>query len=312
MENAPFSSDIADGPEDARSFWLTARDGVRIRISLWGQAKKGTVLLLPGRTEFVEKYGRVARILAARGYATLAIDWRGQGLADRLLDDPNKGHVTQFTDYQMDLDAVIAALPKLGLDADKLYLIAHSMGGCIGLRAVMEGLKVRAAVFSAPMWGLPVAKPLRLLAHTLSHTGLGRLYVPGNEGATSYAATTPFEGNTLTSDAEALAFMQAQTTAHPELALGAPTLQWATEAFAEMAALEKMPSPDLPAIGFTGADEEIVTNSAVKHRMARWSKGQYKDFPGARHEIMMERADVQNSFFERTFDLFEHAPARSG
>ena len=61
--------------------------GVRIRVGLWHrQGPAGTVLLFPGRTEYVEKYGRTARLLAARGLATLVIDWRGQGIADRLVE----------------------------------------------------------------------------------------------------------------------------------------------------------------------------------------------------------------------------------
>lgn len=301
---------MAEGPADARCFWLTAKDGLRLRIGLWGTPRNGTVLLFPGRTEYIEKYGRAAGELTARGYACVAIDWRGQGLADRLLDDPLKGHVTQFTDYQMDLDAVMAALPQLGLTTDRLYVIAHSMGGCIGLRAMMQGLPVHAAVFSAPMWGLPVPTPLRLLAHGLCQLGLSRMYVPGNKGAQSHAATVPFEGNNLTSDKDGLDYMQRQTSAHPQLSLGAPTLQWATQAFAEMATLASMPSPEVPAIGFTGADEEIVENSAVARRMADWKNGQYQDLPGARHEIMMEQPDTQRSFFDATCALFEQAPAR--
>ena len=74
------------------AFWLTAADGVRLRVGLWSHpGAQGTVLLLPGRTEYVEKYGRAAADLRSRGYATLAIDWRGQGLADRALDDPMSG-----------------------------------------------------------------------------------------------------------------------------------------------------------------------------------------------------------------------------
>ena len=56
------------------------RDGVRLRAGLWHrEAEAGTVLLFPGRTEYVEKYGRAARHFAARGLATMA--WTGAGRA---------------------------------------------------------------------------------------------------------------------------------------------------------------------------------------------------------------------------------------
>ena len=94
MESAPFFSTIADGPEDGAAWWLNTEDGVRIRVGLWNRdAPSGTVLLFPGRTEYIEKYGRTARLLADRGLATLAIDWRGQGIADRLVEDPATGQL---------------------------------------------------------------------------------------------------------------------------------------------------------------------------------------------------------------------------
>ena len=116
MKNAPLFSDIADGPDDGQAWWLTADDGVRIRVAAWArEAPRGTVLLFPGRTEYIEKYGRTARDLAENGYATLAIDWRGQGLAERLVDDAMAGHVLHFSDYQRDVAAMVEAAETLDL-----------------------------------------------------------------------------------------------------------------------------------------------------------------------------------------------------
>ena len=51
---APFYADVADGPPGGRAVWLHAADGVRLRAGLWPlQGARGTVLLLPGRTEYV-------------------------------------------------------------------------------------------------------------------------------------------------------------------------------------------------------------------------------------------------------------------
>ena len=139
MTDAPLFSAVADGPEGGRAFWVTAADGVRLRLGLWTHpGAQGTVLLLPGRTEYVEKYGRAAGDLRARGFATVVIDWRGQGLADRPLDDPMSGHVGDFAEYQLDFDAMVGFARAQGLP-EPYYLMAHSMGGCIGLRALLRG-----------------------------------------------------------------------------------------------------------------------------------------------------------------------------
>ena len=105
---APFHADLADGPPGGRAVWLRTADEVRIRAGLWRGGDKGTVFLLPGRTEYIEKYGRAAGDLVARGWSVLTVDWRGQGLADRALADPMAGHVHDFAQYQRDLDAVLA------------------------------------------------------------------------------------------------------------------------------------------------------------------------------------------------------------
>ena len=166
MEKAPFFSDVDDGPAGGHAVWLTCDDGVRIRLGVWPHdGAKGTVLLFPGRTEYIEKYGRAAADLAARGYATLAVDWRGQGLADRLMQDRAPGHVVEFADYQRDVRAVIAAAQEMDLPRP-WHLIAHSMGGCIGLRALHEGLPVASAVFTGPMWGIELPRAIRPMAFT--------------------------------------------------------------------------------------------------------------------------------------------------
>ena len=103
---APFFADVAEGPEGGAAHWLTTEDGLQIRVGHWTRPDvRGTVIVFPGRTEYVEKYGRDARILLEAGYATVAIDWRGQGIAARTQPNRAIGHVDYFPDYQRDVAA---------------------------------------------------------------------------------------------------------------------------------------------------------------------------------------------------------------
>ncbi len=313
MDSAPFFAQIAGGPDNVSAHWLPTADGVRIRMAVWPGAQtgagksKGTVLIFPGRTEYAEKYAQAAGDMNARGYGAIAIDWRGQGLADRLLDDPLIGHVGSFGDYQLDVAAVVRAMSALDLPRP-WYLMAHSMGGAIGLRALIDGLQVRAAVFSAPMWGIlitpllrPFAKPIGAIAERI---GLGNKAVPGS-GAQSYVLTAPFENNLLTTDPDMYRMLQEQAQAHPELSLAAPSFHWLHESFREMEDLRAIASPPVPTLTGLGSNERIVDPAAVRERMGRWPGGVLSLFKQAEHEIMMERPATRKLFFDKSAALFD-------
>ncbi|MGX9349819.1 alpha/beta fold hydrolase [Shimia sp. W99] len=307
LRDAPFYHDVADGPE-ARAWWLHCEDGVRIRMAYWAKEDaRGTVFLFPGRTEYIEKYGRSAHDLAARGYAQVSVDWRGQGLADRLIDDRRSGYVQNFTDYQQDVAAILEAAEQL--DCPKpWYVVAHSMGGCIGLRALMEGLPVNAAVFSGPMFGIQLSALMRPAAWAMSwassRTGQGHRYAPGTSAQT-YVLDAPFEGNTLTTDPDMYRYMQDQMHAYPDLALGGPSLHWLHEALRETKTLRMQPSPDYPCITFLGDAEKIVDSAAVHDRMQRWPNGSLELVPGGEHEVLMETQAKRDVIFDQICDLFD-------
>ena len=308
MTEAPLFDDVADGPAGGRAAWLSASDGVRIRVGWWALAgAKGTVILLPGRTEYIEKYGRAATDLAARGYATLTIDWRGQGLADRALPERLMGHVGDFDEYQRDLDAALAHARAVGLP-EPFYMIAHSMGGCIGLRALLRGLPFKSAAFSAPMWGILMAawmRPVALTISTLSHfIGAGGRYTPGT-GETSYVHSVPFAGNTLTTDPTMWDYMVGQGKAHPDLTLGGPSLGWLRAALAECLSLVRSAAPAVPALCALGLQEKIVDAGPIHARMATWPQGRLDLYPACEHEVMMETPATRARFFDAACALFD-------
>lgn len=310
LSAAPLFDEVADGPTAGAAYWVNTSDEVRIRVGRWVPPNaKGTVLLFPGRTEYIEKYGRAANELYQRSYATICVDWRGQGLADRLLDDPRIGHVNLFTDYQKDVEAVLRAARELDLP-QPYYLLAHSMGGCIGLRALFQGLPVQAVVFSGPMWGIRMTPLTRLVAWVLATSsgwvGQGGRLLPGGALAAPVKAT-PFESNLLTCDSDMFAYMVTQIDRHPELSLGSPSLHWLREALHETRNLAAQPSPNLPCLTYMGDNERIVDVDRIAQRMRNWPGSHFKTIGQAKHEVLMESPAVSTPIFEATASLFaEH------
>lgn len=304
MNEAPY---LGDGPETGRAQWLTTRDGVRVRVLTWPlQRARGTVFLLPGRTEHAEKYGPTAARMAQAGFASTAIDWRGQGLAQRLLPDPRKGHVRRFSDYQSDLDCWLKAAAEL---PRPWFMLAHSMGGCIGLRGLMRGLPFKAAGFSAPMWGIVVPggrqRLFAVLTGVASHLGLRNAYAPPPAtGPVCYLEIAPFAGNTLTADPQVWDWMQGQLRTNPELCIAGPTNGWLSEALSECVALARLPSPDVAVVTAVGTHESIVDAAPIDDRMARWPKGQLVKIGGAQHEILMAPPAQRDRFLDPVIALF--------
>lgn len=317
MEHAPFDSEISEGPAGAEAYWLWAEDGVKLRVALWRPEQtapphQGTIFFFPGRGECLEKYGRTAKNFADLGYTTLAIDWRGQGGSDRLTSDPMVGYVRRFSDYQRDVAALVTAAQALDLPKP-WFLIGHSMGAGIGLRALIEGLPVAACAFTAPMWGIRL-KPLeRIAAWPLSamaqSLGRGDAYVPGDkhELRTSYVLRVPFEENRLTGDADMFGYMVRIAETLPHLQTAAPSLGWLFQALKECRALAKRPSPDLPCLTFSTAEDELVDHAPIEARMAHWPGGRHERFATARHDLLSEQPQIRAAVIAQIHALFAAA-----
>jgi lysophospholipase len=304
-----FHADLAGGPETGRAWAVTAEDGTRLRIATWAAGPRGTVLIFPGRNEHVEKYGRVARDLAGRGWSAAALDWRGQGHSDRAPGAGDRGHIDDFTHYQSDVAALLATVRAAGLP-EPYHLLAHSMGGAIGLRALAQGLPVASAAFSAPMWGLQMAAYLRPIARGAAavgrRAGLGMRDVPTGPRE-SYLAVTPFDANALTTCRETYAWMVAQTLRDPRLALGRPTFRWLHAALADLRALRRLPPPAVPLLLGLAGEETIVDNAAIRRLARGLPTARIETYAGARHELLMERPSVRSRFLDAVERL--HAEA---
>ena len=284
-----------------------------IRVARWparpadARSCPGTVVICPGRGEFIEKYAEVVGNLLGRGFAVVAFDWRGQGGSSRLLANPFKGHVGDFADYQADLDAVGAEIlapfcPK------PWFALAHSMGGTIvaehaaGPRCLFDRI-----VLSAPMmeiYGLRHPGAIRALVTTVSRLGFGSLFVP--RGRNRSVMAMPFEGNVLTSDPARYAAFKAILAVAPHLCLGAPTHGWVCAAFRAMARCEAIDFPRRAKTPFLvvacGADR-VVENRATERFATRLKAGSLVVIPHARHEVLMEQDRFRDQFWA-AFDRF--------
>jgi lysophospholipase len=302
-------------PDGAEEHWLEGRGGVKVRVMTAPSTRgspRGSVLVAPGRTEFMEKYFEVIRELQGRGYAVFCIDWRGQGLSGREVDNPQKGHLVSFDDPVNDLATALKLL------ADKLprphIVLAHSMGGAIVLRALQtRRLEVEGAAFSAPMWGIAgLTKLAKWYVRFMTSIGAGGQFAPSVEHSWK---REPFKKNPVTHDKERHARCQGLIAEEPRLALAGPTNGWVaaaaevTEGFMQPGVFASIRIPVLVA---TAGREVLVDNSSHDVVVEQLPNARHITIDEAKHEILMEldplRAQFWAAFDELTAQVMA-APA---
>ena len=202
---------------------------MRLRAATWrpeGRVK-GTVSVLQGRAETIEKYFEVIGELLSRGFAVATFDWRGRRLRP-LPQDRRKGHVEDFVDYDCDLEAFIQDLVLPDCPAPH-FALAHSTGALILLRAMRRSsLSFSRIVLTSPLLELGTMNPplwfVRSASAALASLGLGDFYPPG--AGIVRLEERSFYTNPLTGDARRFARMRAIAASRPELCIGPPTIGW--------------------------------------------------------------------------------------
>jgi lysophospholipase len=289
---------------------VEAADGMVLRAARWrptARRTRGTVCILQGRAEFIEKYFETIKDLRRRGFAVVAFDWRGQGLSGREVRHPRKGHVRSFAHYRRDLEAIRAHVLEPYMPQPH-FALAHSMGGAIALVEARDGvLPFERLVTTGPMVALCLIRRPRLsttAAAVLPLLGFGSQFVPGG-GATSIA-TKPFAGNLLTSDPVRYARNAAAAVALGDGAIGDPTISWMNAAFRFMQKFAEGRFPlevRVPTLVVAAGADPICATPVIERFAARLKAGHAIVLPGARHEILMERDEIRDEFWA-AFDAF--------
>ena len=289
---------------------LAMRDGTMIRYARFeatGRPLKGSVLLIQGRNECIEKYFETATDLSARGFGVLTYDLRGQGGSDRLIPDPQRGYIDSFDHYVSDLEEIFenVVLPDC---RPPYYAMAHSTGGLVAIMAAPQMInRIRRMVLTAPL--LRFARStvsmsrLHRIASILYFLGLGTRYLGSGPRP---AEPPPFATNVLTTDRARYARNQAIYKAHPELALGGPTVAWIR---AVCRAIERVTDPafmarvHIPTLFVAAGSDEVVSTPAIEEYAERLRSGSLLTVDGARHELLQE-TDLYREQVLAAFDAF--------
>jgi lysophospholipase len=223
----------------------------------------GNVLIVPGRTEYIEKYLEVAWDLKQSGYSIWIYDHCGQGRSGRLLADHDKGHITDFSIYVQDLAAVRNLIPDD--PAVPLVLLSHSLGGTIatlfceahpdradGLILVSPMLQINTGGSRPPFLVEPVC-------NLLTAIGKGEEYAWG----TGPYHPAPFsEQNLLTADRKRFEMNVTLVKKDGALGLGGPTFGWLVQAYRAMRTA-RAAAISCPTLILRGTADKVVGLAAI-------------------------------------------------
>jgi len=272
--------------------WFDSSGGKRLRYAIFKSdvpVARGTVVLLQGRNECIEKYYETIRHFTERGLWVATFDWRGQGLSDRLLKNPLRGHVHRFSDFEDDLSIFLETivLPETRLP---FCLVAHSMGALVALSMAprlanrIERMALLAPFVELSNQSAPISV-IRLVTRLMRMTGFGGLA----SGKDQFPR--PFEGNVLTTDPARYARNRTLYTKHPELRLGPPSVGWINEmlgAIGRVTSFEHLDQIKVPTLLIGAGNDKIVVPQAIENLGNHFRAGRAIIVNGARHELLQE------------------------
>ncbi len=301
LEPAPLIETVdAKAPPGGQASWYVGAGGAKLRAALFTPKgrPRGTIVLSGGRTEVIEKYYEFIGDCLDRQFVVLAHDWRGQGLSQRELADPLKGHVRGYKSYIDDFRALLGAysaeLPRPWI------AVAHSMGGCLTLLAMSHGEdRFAGAIFSSPMLGIKTPFPLAVsqaLTTLNMMLGRGKRYTLKGPGR---PFDPDFEANILTHDPVRHRRAWGLIEAEPKLALGGPTWGWidfCLRATAYLARPEHLRQITVPVVIVSAEEDQLIDNAAQAAVARHLPQGRIINVPGAYHEILMETDPMRNIF----------------
>jgi lysophospholipase len=304
LSPAPF--DRRAIPNDAtESVWAT-RDEWPIRRIDWAvpASPRGSILFVPGRGDFYEKYLETLDFWARGGFAVTATDVRGQALSGRIIAGNNLGHIDDFATWAADL-AELFTIWKATTPAPHI-IASHSMGGHIAMRAVGDGLIAPdALVFSAPMFavkGPPVPdewaiKYARMMVR-VKGADAPAWTISEKPGATMRARQSMLTRNDARYDDER--FWRVK---RPGLELGPGTWGWvlaAMESIAHIAAPGYVEAITCPTYIFATDGDQLVSTRRARELAARMPDADiFVAAKGVGHEMLREVDAVRNDVLAR-------------
>jgi len=302
-------------PANGQVGYLRSRDGKLLRNGVFmpeGPAR-GTIVLMTGYSEFLEKYFEAIGDLTGLGYCVALLEWRGHGLSDRESSVSERLHLDDFDQNIEDLEDRYERLVR-GHCPAPYFGLAHSMGGQISLRVAQKHPDwFTALAQSAPMYGIRMPFIFRLI-----HWAVTSVLIRLKDGDSWSPIDPPMRKldgppvNIITHDEKRFARGEKLWRTDTRLLISGRSLGWSYTTFKTMKKTIKanfLRSVSVPLFIGTSEDELLVDNRAHAIVLAHVPNAQGKFYPKARHELLMEKDATREAFIKDVDDFYQSVVA---
>ncbi len=292
------------------------KNGWPLRSIVWRpDSATATIVLLNGRGDFIEKYAELVGDLLAKGFAVVAMDWRGQGLSGSMTAPPRRTHIDNFALWIEDAQIWFNTIVRKYCSAP-FKLLGHSMGSHLGLRLMHDNpCFFEKAVLLAPMLGFqthPFSNKIsRQVAKLFVDLGQGQRFSFGQMPYSSLF-NSAVRMNKLTSDKVRFDHEAAAIAANPALSIGGASYGWVLAAFKSfdlLASAGYAESIATPTLILTAERDVLVNNDACAAFAARMPHALYEIIADGRHELLRERDAIRQLVFSKALDFFKSCDA---
>ncbi len=324
---------------------FVARPGLNIYYTKFGSHRgaKGSLVIVPGRTEAALKYIEVAHDFIKRGYSPVyAIDHRGQGFTPTVLSkghelpDTNIGHVERFDEYVKDFTQFVndIVLKDGQVASQRLFLLSNSMGGAIAMRYFQKNTvnPFRKSALSGSMFKIKTEQKVALIKTSFvcgitDLITIGELdcygYTPGEKAfawagreilpdgreisVRSFRGDDPEYPANLTSSRDRFRINDYLWNKWPQAIVGGPSIKWTEQALTAGKVLRERGQllKVTNDIFLLVASRDFRADAkAQKYVCKTVAKCQIKTYPSY-HEILMETDSIRSQALGDIFNYFE-------
>ncbi len=304
LKDEAYSKKIEDFYYTGKEGTFAGKADVQIYYRIFEQKNLEKVILISsGRTEAALKYKELIFDLFRNGYSIYIHDHRGQGLSGRMTEDPEMGYVNDFQFYIDDMKYFYDNYLK-PKSYKKVYLLAHSMGGAIGMTYLEQNPNdFNAAAFSSPMLGFkpPICTIVKVLDGDKPKYALGESEYKDDK--------TTFKGNTLTGSEFRYDRMIDAFAKVPNAKLGGATYHWINKSCQQFDYLfSNIDKINTPFILFSAENEQIVDPLAHQKFVDSAKKLGKKciayEVENAQHELLIEKDEQRIETINETLGFY--------